>query len=94
MTEQSGETWWKWNPRIATRSLEGTAFVLHSGRMLSLNDVGTRVWELFKDGATLQSVAHVIVDEFEVTAAVAQSDVQRFVADLLERQLLVPCAQQ
>lgn len=57
--------------------------------MLSLNDVGSRVWELFKDGATIQSVILAIVDEFEVTPDVAGQDVQLFVKELLERQLLV-----
>ena len=49
-----------WNQRVACRTIKSTAFVYVGGRMVSLNEVGTRIWELFKDGATLASVSAAI----------------------------------
>ncbi len=78
-----------WHHRVACRTLEGTAFVLLSGRMLSLNAVGTRIWELFENGATVDDVAAQVVDEFETSLDVAKTDTENFVEQLLERDLLI-----
>ena len=55
----------KWNPKVACRTLEGTAFILLDSRMVRLNEVGTRIWELFEEGSTVKSVVDQIVEEFE-----------------------------
>lgn len=78
-----------WNPKVASRTLEDTAFVLVHGRMVTLNSVGTRVWELFERAATPRQVSAAIEREFETTAEQALSDVQSFAASLLERELLI-----
>lgn len=84
-----GETYC-WNDRVACRTLDGTAFVLLDSRMVSLNEVGTVVWEAFENGCTLNKAIDVIVARFDVIATVAESDVRLFVGDLVQRQLLVP----
>lgn len=84
---------YRWHQSVASRTLEGTAFVLLSGRMLSLNPVGTRIWEMFAEGATVQTVAERVVEEFRTSLEVATSDTQAFVGHLLERDLLVAADQ-
>ena len=81
---------YEWNPKVACRTLDGTAFILHNSRMVSLNEVGSRVWELFEHGSTLDAVAQTIADEFEVTPETALADANHFVDELLARELLVP----
>ena len=61
---------------------------LQSGMYFGLDGVGKRIWESISDGLTLGETAEVIMSEFEVDEATAQSDVIAFVSDLVERGLL------
>ena len=79
-----------WNPRVACRTLDGTAFILLNSRMLRLNEVGTYIWERFEDGSTLDQVVEGIVSEFETTAGRAKADAQAFVKQLVAKEVLVP----
>jgi len=78
-----------WNPKVATRTLEGTAFVLLEGRMISLNAVGTRIWELCKSGASLPSIVASIIAEFDTVEEIARRDAEAFLAALTERGMLL-----
>lgn len=81
-----------WNPRVACRTLDETAFILLNSRMVRLNEVGTRIWELFEKGATLPVVVNGIVQEFETTKKQATLDAQAFVEELITKEMLVPLA--
>ena len=61
---------------------------LHSGMYFGLDGVGKRIWESIGEGLTLGETSQVIMSEFEVDEATAQSDVFEFVSDLVERGLL------
>jgi hypothetical protein len=61
---------------------------LESGIYFGLDGVGKRIWEKIGEGLTLGEVAEVIVSEYEVDEAQAQSDVIEFVTNLVERGLL------
>ena len=69
--------------RIAARVVDGKALivVLDGKQLHTLNAVGTRVWELC-DGRSVSAIATAIATEYEVDAAAALADVQRFVAEL------------
>lgn len=71
------------NERVAARVVEGKALivVIDQKQLHTLNEVGTRVWELC-DGRSLDAIAAAIVHEFEVDEQTALRDVQRFVAEL------------
>lgn len=71
------------NPRVAARVVDGRALivVVDTKRLHTLNEVGTRVWELC-DGRDLPAIAAVVAGEFEVEPATALRDVERFVAEL------------
>jgi pyrroloquinoline quinone biosynthesis protein D len=71
------------NERVAARVVEGKALivVIDEKKLHTLNEVGTRVWELC-DGRSLDAIAAAIVDEFEVDVQTALRDVQRFVGEL------------
>ncbi|MBI5511186.1 MAG: PqqD family protein [Deltaproteobacteria bacterium] len=81
---------WQWNPRVACRTLDGTAFILLNSRMLRLNEVGTFIWESFEHAATIPQVVAKIVREFDTTATRALADAQGFVGVLAKRDVLVP----
>ena len=61
---------------------------LQSGMYFGLDGVGKRIWESIGEGLTLGETSQVIMSEFEVDEATAQSDVFEFVSDLVERGLL------
>jgi hypothetical protein len=75
---------------VASRTLDDTAFILLNSRIIRLNEVGTRVWELFENGSTLEAVVEAIAREYDITKKQAASDTRVFVGELLERELLVP----
>jgi hypothetical protein len=80
----------KWNPKVACRTLEGTAFILLSSRMVSLNEVGTFIWESLKEGATLDQVVASVLEEFDTSPDVARADARELISTLLEKEMLVP----
>lgn len=78
-----------WNPRVACRTLEGTAFVLMNSRLLSLNEVGTRIWGLLEKPHSVSEVTEQIVAEFDTDRDTALRDACAFVEQLVERHVLV-----
>ena len=78
-----------WNPKVASRTLDDTAFVLLQSSMVSLNDVGTYLWEHFKTGSSVEEAVKAVVSEFETTDDVARKDIVEFVHSPLNKNLLV-----
>jgi hypothetical protein len=77
--------------RIAARVVDGKALivVLDERQLHTLNEVGTRVWELC-DGRSVGEIADAITAEFEVDRASALGDVLRFVTELQKLGALLP----
>ncbi len=77
-------------PQVMSRPVgeETVLLDLESGMYFGLDGVGKRIWESVGNGLTLGEIAAVIVSEFEVDDAKAQSDVFEFAGDLLQRGLL------
>jgi acetolactate synthase small subunit len=69
----------------ASRNLNGESLVVLTERrqLHRLNTVGTRVWEIC-DERRVADIVDVIVSEFEVESAAAQSDVCEFLQHLHE----------
>lgn len=78
-------------PQVMSRLVgdETVLLDLESGTYFGLDGVGKRIWESIDKGLTPRETAAVIVSEYEVDEATAQADVIEFVADLVERGLLV-----
>jgi hypothetical protein len=60
------------------------------GGYYALDEVSARVWALCDGERSLAEVVEVICGEYEAPAAEVDADVQAFVADLVEEDLLVP----
>jgi hypothetical protein len=71
------------SPRIAARVVDGKALivVIDHKQLHTLNDVGTRIWELC-DGRSVAAIADAVALEFAVDRPTALRDVQSFIADL------------
>ncbi len=80
---------YRWHPKIATRTLDGAAFILLGSRMLSLNEVGTCLWQSFERGATIEQACTEVVASFEAQPEQVRKDATQFIDQLLERGMLV-----
>lgn len=66
-----------------------TVFLTESGNeVLSLNPVGTFVWEQIDGNHTVQDILDIICDEYEVTVEEATADLQNFMAELEKHDLM------
>ena len=80
----------KRNPDFLLRQVAGKQVVVPVGRaagnfpgMLTLNETGVFLWECLEEEQTIQSLAQALCEHYEVDAATATEDVERFVKALL-----------
>ncbi len=73
------------------RLVEGEVVLLDVERaeFLAVNRTGAALWELLVGGASREQLTDALVERYGVDAVGAASDVDRFLAALAERQLLV-----
>ena len=78
--------------RIAARVIDGKALivVLDGKELHTLNEVGTRVWELCDGRSSVSAIANALASEYDVTTGAALDDVERFVAELRQKGALAP----
>jgi hypothetical protein len=76
---------------VIFRDLGGEAVLLDlaSGRYFGLNPVGTRIWTLLAEGATVAAVAAALAQEFDAEPAAIARDVDELVTELAARGLVV-----
>lgn len=65
----------------------GTSIILYSGRMHSLNLLGTEIWKLC-DGRTAEDIISELKEKCEVDEEVLRSDVSAFLKHLKEEGLV------
>lgn len=75
----------------ASRIIDRQAVVVipGKGQVNLLNPVGSRLWELADGKKSLNELAMLISNEFEVEPEVAYLDTEEFVRELLEKRMLV-----
>ena len=71
--------------------LEDETVVLNltSGEYYSLNQAGTRVWQLIEEHGDLDAIREAMVAEFDVSPERLSGDLDRLMRDLTERRLVV-----
>ena len=69
---------------VLHQQVEDEVVLLHvaSDAFYGLDPVAARMWELLEAGASLPGVVAAIVDEYEVTAATARTDLERLIDEL------------
>ncbi len=72
------------------RDLDDEAVLLNlsTGVYFGLDPVGTRIWHLLLERGQIAAVRDAIVEEYDVTSAVAAADLLGFVDDLARAQLV------
>jgi Coenzyme PQQ synthesis protein D (PqqD) len=80
---------------LVTRSIAGETIIVPVRRgvgdldsIYTLNEVGTRIWQLLEAGPATPEIARVLSREFEVDERVAEADVEAFLGSLLSSRLV------
>lgn len=91
MTELQGCFTPNWED-VAANVIDGelTAIRLSDGTYYSMDDVGTRVWELIDGGHDLLAVTRTIATSYAVAVEQVASDVRALVQELLAEELIRP----
>jgi len=67
---------------------EAVTLALKSGRYYSLNDTGTRIWNLVQEPRTVNEIRDVILAEYEVDPELGQNDLLAILKDLATKGLI------
>jgi coenzyme PQQ biosynthesis protein PqqD len=78
------------DPSVAWRVIQGEAVMVlpSTGKVHTLNAVGTRFWELVDGQRSLAEIAGQLEEEFEAPSETIATDCRRFASELAERRLL------
>lgn len=76
---------------LAFRVIQGEAIILTAkDRVIhTLNEVGTRIWELIDTGIKVGDLIAKICEEYEVDERQAERDVLEFLGELKEKGIIV-----
>jgi hypothetical protein len=79
------------NPALADQTLGGKSVVLDYDhrRILGMNTTGSRVWALLDGTRSIADICGVLARENELDLDTVVADVEPFVRELLDRELLV-----
>ena len=77
---------------VVFRELDGEAVVLNleSGTYFGLDEVGTRFWQLIEQNDRVDAALATLEQEYEVAGDVLRGDVERLIASLVEKGLMIP----
>lgn len=75
---------------IIWRVVDDEALILNTsnGFYFSMNGTATEAWCLLTEGKSIDEVARVIADRYDVDVAAAKADVESLLADLKQEQIL------
>ena len=61
----------------------------NSGQMRVFNEVGGKIWQQFVDGTPYHQIHAFLMNTYDLDAAQATVDLDQFIAELTQRELLV-----
>jgi len=75
---------------VAWRKVDEEAVILNlkSSVYYSLNEVGTRIWELIGEGCELDEIVITIADEYDTSEKKVKKDVEKFIKQMKKEKLL------
>lgn len=77
-------------PDVLHQFIDGEAVLLdlQSESYFGLNEVGSRIWELLREGHTLDSIHEILSREYDVEPEALQADMEQLITDLLAANLV------
>jgi hypothetical protein len=56
--------------------------------LIALSETAAFIWKLLDNGATLEQLANALTEEFDVDKNTAETDLNKFIAEITEKGLL------
>lgn len=78
------------NENTASRIIDGQAVIMTLGdnTLHTLNDVGSRIWEVCSDPKTIEEIITVINEEYTVSYEEIKADCEVFIQEMLTKGML------
>ena len=79
------------HPQTAGRVIDGEAVLIlaDTSEVSVLNQVGSRIFELADGSSSVDDIARVIGDEYDIAPEQAKADVQEFIQQLVDQNVFV-----
>ena len=79
------------HPDVLFREIDKECVLLDlgSGTYFGLNEVGTRIWSLLREGLSEDEIVRAIADEYDSDSETIRADVRRLLSELESRKLVV-----
>jgi hypothetical protein len=79
------------HPDVLFREIDQECVLLDlgSGTYFGLNEVGTRIWNLLREGRSEDDIVQMIAEEYDSDAGTIRADVRRLLSELESRKLIV-----
>ena len=80
------------SPDAITQEVAGEMVILDLGSEVyfSLDEVGTRIWQMLASGRSIPEIMESLLEEYDVSAAELEADVLALLASLDEAGLVSP----
>ena len=95
LTENFGKKIYRKNPDVVARSIAGELLLVPiRGKVadmkwiFSLNPVGELIWQELDAEKSIDDIRDRVVSEFDVTREAAMSDIEDFISELLQANLI------
>ena len=77
-------------PKVTFGRMDDELAILHeeTGQYYGLDDVGSRVWEVFHETSSLREAHTVLMEEFEIEESDLEEAIIEFVKEMVELELL------
>ena len=78
------------SPAVASEVIDGEAVIMNlkSGVYFSTRQVGSLLWSWVEQGASVSAMVHALAGTSDAKPEVVEQTVQRFIAELLEHDLI------
>ena len=75
---------------LAWQVIDGSVLILEPKSKMAheINAVGSVIWQNLDGAKTVAEISDIVADEFEVSTEIAKADVQTFLQDLTEKELV------
>ena len=79
------------SPDAATSAVGDETVILHliNGTYYGLDPVGTRIWEMMRDGLAMPAICQRLAADYAVDLAIIEDDARAFLSDLEAQGILV-----
>tara|TARA_R110002049_G_scaffold247322_2_gene421496 strand:- start:779 stop:1093 length:315 start_codon:yes stop_codon:yes gene_type:complete len=78
------------SPKVISQEIAGETVILDLEHecYFGLDAVGSRIWQLIREGASLRTIRNTLLNEYDVEEAQLQSDLEALLTDACNRGLI------